>query len=368
MSLQNRDGIWHYRFKFHGTPYRRTTGLAATPQNKRAAQGKENEHFQRLKDGRQPSREIVVREFNDAAKQFLGWAETEYRRHPNSYKRIKTSFASARAFFDRKPVSMLDEGEIESYKSWRITKHEVRDITLRHDLHALSTFFGYAIKQRWARENPLRNVEIPSDKEAVRMHILTTAEEKLYFERAAADCDLHDLGRLIILQGTRPEEVTSLAKCDVDLDLGQLQVVRGKTPAARRTLTLTTESRRILAARMEGDSPWVFPAKRNPGRHITRLNSAHDRLCHRAKADGILFNFVLYDFRHTFATRRATATQGDRFDLASLAAILGHSSLRMIQKYVHPTAEHQRALMQKYDATLQAEELQAQGNDGVMVN
>jgi integrase len=81
-----------------------------------------------------------------------------------------------------------------------------------------------------------------------------------------------------------------------------------------------------------------------------------------------LFNFVLYDFRHTFATRRATATQGDRFDLASLAAILGHSSLRMIQKYVHPTAEHQRALMQKYDATLQAEEQQAQVNDGVMVN
>src|ERR1039457_6872666 len=29
---------------------------------------------------------------------------------------------------------------------------------LRHDLHALSTFFQYAMKQRWARENPIRNV------------------------------------------------------------------------------------------------------------------------------------------------------------------------------------------------------------------
>ena len=127
----------------------------------------------------------------------------------------------------------------------------------------------------------------------------------------------------------------------------------GKTAAARRTLDLMTESRRILAARMVGDSAWVFPSKRNPGKHITRLNSAHDRLCRQARADGIAFNFVLYDFRHTWATRRATAMQG-RFDLASLAAMLGHSSLRNVQKYVHPTAEHQRDLVRKYDEILQA--------------
>lgn len=107
-------------------------------------------------------------------------------------------------------------------------EQQVRDITLRHDLHALSVFFSYAIKQHWTRENPLQNVEIPSDKEAVRMHILTAAEEKRYFERAAVDRDLHDLGRLIILQGMRPEEVTSLAKCDVDLNLGQLQIVKAR--------------------------------------------------------------------------------------------------------------------------------------------
>jgi len=56
---------------------------------------------------------------------------------------------------------------------------------VRHDLHALSTFFGYAIKQHWARENPLRRVEIPSDADAVRIHIVSLSEEKLYFARAA---------------------------------------------------------------------------------------------------------------------------------------------------------------------------------------
>ena len=203
--------------------------------------------------------------------------------------------------------------------------------------------------------NPVRHVEIPSDKDAVRIHIIPATEEKLYFERAAKYPDLHDLGRLLLLQGMRPEEVLGLAKRDVNVERGQLQVVEGKTAAARRTLDLMTESRRILAARMAGNSAWVFPSKRNPGKHIIRLNSAHDRLCQQARADGIEFSFVLYDFRHTWATRRATAMEG-RFDLASLAAMLGHSSLRNVQKYVHPTAEHQRDLVQKFDEILQTAE------------
>jgi integrase len=60
--------------------------------------------------------------------------------------------------------------------------------------------------------------------------------------------------------------------------------------------------------------------------------------------------FVLYDLRHTFATHLAEAG----VDLATLAAILGHSSLRVVQRYVHVTQEHQRAEMLRFDAMLAA--------------
>ena len=300
---------------------------------------KENEHRTALLEGRQPKPRIVVREFSDAKPEFLEWAKAHYREHPNSARRIATSLASANEFFDREPVSMIDEGRIEAYKTWRFNKQDVRGITVRHDLHALSVFFQYAIKQHWTRDNPIANVEIPSDAEAIRIHVLTNDEERAYFAHASKHRNLNDLGRLMINQGMRPEEVLAIAKFDVNLDRGQLQIPRGKSAAARRVLDLTPESRGILARRMSGAGTWIFPSRRKPGDHAGRLNNAHDRLCEKAG-----LSFVIYDLRHTFATRMAEGGT----DLATLAAILGHGSIRMVQKYVHPTAEHKKAAMARY--------------------
>ena len=58
--------------------------------------------------------------------------------------------------------------------------------------------------------------------------------------------------------------------------------------------------------------------------------------------------FVLYDLRHTFATRLAEKW----VDLPSIAAILGHSGLRIVGRYVHPTARHLEEAMLRYDAGL----------------
>jgi integrase len=348
MALREKNEKWHYRFMVNGHSYSGSTGLAATKRNETKALDKESEHRRDLMEGRSPLRQVEVREFNSAVQEFLEWSKAQYRAHPNSARRIAVSLTSARSFFGSRVVSMIDEGKIEEYKTWRMNEHGVRDVTVRHDLHALSTFFKYAIKRHWTRDNPIRRVDIPSDAEAVRIHVLPAAEERQYFALAVKHRDLCDLGRLMLNQGMRPEEVLSLRKLDINLELGQLKISSGKSKASRRTLDLTPESRVIFARRMSGNSSWLFPAPRKPGQHISRLNSAHDAVC--AKAG---LSFVLYDLRHTFATRVAEAG----VDLATIAAILGHNSIRIVERYVHPTAEHKRAAMVKYAETMQGAQM-----------
>jgi len=248
---------------------------------------------------------------------------------------------------------MIEAADIEDYKAWRRESH-IKEVTIRHDLHALSAFLKFGLKRHWLKENPLVGVDIPSDADAVRMHVLSAEEEKAYFDGATKYPMLHDLAQLILNQGMRPEEAREMRKIDVDLVNCLIHIPKGKTKAARRLLSMVRGTREILERRMfaPGNSIWVFPSSRVPGAHVGRLNFAHDAVCAETG-----LSFCLYDLRHTFATRMAQAG----VDLATLAAILGHSSLRLVMRYVHPQAEHMKAAMARYDENPQASDIREAG-------
>lgn len=401
MSLRVKDGNWQYRFQVNGNRVERGTGLAATEENRAAAEAIEKGAYEAARGGAAESRTPKAggpQLFEAAAARFLEWAENvEYRGKPGTWRRIKTSFASLKEYFRGREIQDITLGDLEGFKLWRAQCGRVRtagcediqlgirDVTIRHDLDNLSLFFSYAVRLGHLGENILRlkpkegGIKRPSDEAAVRMHVLDTDEELKYFAAAAkASPDLWDLARLILLQGCRPDELYTLRKDCVHLEPtpkfphGVIRIQKGKTRAARRTLALTKDSAQILKRRLKlgwanfdgedrpgmanrkrdrdrrerflekfgASSPWVFPSPWTGG-HLTKLNGAHDRALERSDT-----SFCLYDLRHTFATRMVESG----CDLPTLAAILGHSSLRMVMKYVHPTEAHQAQAMAAYQA------------------
>ncbi len=343
-QIRKRNGRWHYRVWVKGKCYSGPTDSAAVEREKSAAM----RFAERRKVEIRAELETPLpasKPFSQAVDEFLEWCfASEYRRKPNTARRIKTSFASLLEFFEGKSVQAITAGDIERFKVWRGGEHQVRDVTIRHDLHALSVFFGrYATKFGWRTDNPVDKVSKPSDLDAVRIHVLTDEEEAAYFAAAWANKNLYDLARLMILQGCRPEELLALKQVDVDIAGKVIHIRGGKSRAAKRTLDLTGESIEILTRRLSTAGKWVFPSPRRPGEHLVKLNGPHDHACIEA---GV--SFVLYDLRHTFATRLAAAG----VPITTIAAILGHSGLRMVMRYVHPEADSKRQAMRDYERTI----------------
>lgn len=352
MAIEQIGRQWYFRFQFKGREYRRPTGLDASASNLRKAEAVEAEFKFLLKAGKAPG---LVRRvpFEEAAEDFLKWCNsTEYRGRGSTARRIATSFASLRGFFGSLAVCDIDQNAVEGYKSWRSEEHQVRACTLRNDLQNLSIFFRrYALRKKYAEVNPTIEVSKPSTVDAVRIHVLSDKEEHAYFDAALAESkNLYDLGRIMLLQGPRPEEVLAFRKEHFDPKKRTQFIPGGKTPAARRVLDLTDEAFEILLWRSKHQpaSPWMFPSPLTwrKGEHLTKLNHPHDAAC---LAAGVAF--VLYDLRHTFGTRMAVDVG---VPLPALAAIMGHSTLSQVLKYVHPSKEAKAAAMSKYQTWLTA--------------
>ncbi len=62
-------------------------------------------------------------------------------------------------------------------------------------------------------------------------------------------------------------------------------------------------------------------------------------------ARSIGLDFRLYDLRHTFGSRAVMAG----VDLPTLKELMGHSTITMTMRYIHPTPEHKIEALKKLE-------------------
>jgi integrase len=117
---------------------------------------------------------------------------------------------------------------------------------------------------------------------------------------------------------------------------GLIQIVEGKSKAARRILPMTPRVYQLLRSRHEAcgcpTEGWIFPSTSKCGPFSG--DAAKDQH-KKAIEDSGVASFVPYTLRHTSLTRLGEAAGGDVFVLARIA---GHSSIT-VTRYVHPQAD-----------------------------
>jgi len=177
--------------------------------------------------------------------------------------------------------------------------------------------------------------------ECGKMRIISLAEEIAYL--ASSRQPLKDIARMILDTGMRPEEVFRIEIANLDFIARTIFNPFGKTRAARRKLTMTEDVLAILKRRAaEAKGGYVFESPEDPTRPIGSVRKAHDAAVRRARISPA---FRLYDLRHTYASRAAMAG----VDLPTLGALLGHTSIQMTMRYVHPAEEHKREAAAKLE-------------------
>lgn len=324
--------FWWMKFTFDGELVQQSTKVA----NKRDALTIESAYRTQLalgKIGIEPKQKAPA--FSKAADDFLLWSKAEHAGQLTTYKRYYYSCQTLKNYFGAVKVDRIQKKNIEDFIVWRSgqTSRKTKDFITREtvnlELTALKTIFNRLIDGKILRDNPARKVKQLKANER-SFHVISTDEEKLYL--MACPQPLQDVASLMLETGMRCNEVYQLRRQDVSLEKGYLKVYKAKTKSSVRRVHLSNEAQKVLQYRLnrfKGEN--LFPQNDMDGNKPTdTLDKAH-----LATVRNLKMNFRLYDARHTFASRAVE----NGIDLLVLASILGHSSLKMVMRYAHPSEE-----------------------------
>jgi integrase len=364
MALYRRGKIWWFNFDFQGRHIQESSGFV----NKTAALRAEAKRRTDLLDRRAGFTKCKpCPRFEEYAKQFLEWSMQQHR--PKTYELHKLNCETLKRFFHGKYLDEISSAMIENFKSAR-KRERVRwaknrtltDASVNRALATAKLLYHQAERSGYTVKNPVVGVAMfrePIDS----MCVISFKEQASYL--AETSQPLHDIAKIILDTGMRPEEVFRLQTENLDFKQKTIFCPYGKTKAARRAIPMTDDALSLLTLRVKKatklGTPYLFAARHDVQKPIGSVKKAHAAAVKRAN---LKRHFRLYDLRHTFATRAVASG----VDLPTLSALLGHASIVMSAHYVHPAAEQKRVAMEKFEKFRAEQTIAAattQQNEGV---
>lgn len=343
MAIFKRGKVYWYHFWFSGEHVQESTKQG----NPRVARQMEAAHRTRLAKGevgiveRKPA--PTLKEF---AQRFIDSIQVRCSEKPatigfyaEKLTRLLEFEPLANARLDR-----IDEGLIESYVQMRC-KSRLAPATINRQLATLRRALRLAYE--WHVIDRVPRVRLLPGEQG-REFVLSYAGEEAYF--AACPQPLRDIALVIVDAGLRTSEALKLEWRYIHLEpapgakYGYIHVPGGKSKNARRNVPITDRLAEMLLNRsLESKSVYVFPSETGKPYLVTSIDHMHKKV--RATLQ-MPAEFVIYSLRHSYGTRLGEAGA----DAFAIMRLMGHSSVTVSQRYVHPTPEALERAVEKLQA------------------
>jgi integrase len=212
----------------------------------------------------------------------------------------------------------------------------------------LSAMFNWAILYDYMDKNPACGIKVAnprlverflSDAEAARLM------EFLSEETAAGRMNAQHANviRMLMFTGARKMEILGLRWSEVNLRLNRLEIPPERTKCGlhngMRRIPLGSAAKKILIS-LPRESEFVFPADRTgQSGHLTGIQKAWVHVRNQCG----LGEVRLHDLRHTFAS--FAITNGE--SIYMISKVLGHSTTRMTERYLHLSDEDVRGVAER---------------------
>lgn len=338
MALYKRGGVWWFEFVFNGERVRESTKQG----NRRiAAQIESARRTQLVKGevGLQDRKPVpTLKAFAPRFERAIEMQCAEKPRTVEFYRSKLASLLADEALASRR-IDSIDEAAIEDYVQIRGKVVSRRGTPLspgsiNRELATLRRLLRLAHEWKEIQRVPrIRLLRGENNRES----IMSPAQESLYF--AVCPTPLAEVALLLLDTGLRLGEALSLEWPQVKLEpaqgatFGYLTVLSGKAKSKKsRNVPLSERVVEMLRGQGPLTNGHVFQRADGLPWPNSHLGQQHSRVRALLKMPS---DFVLHSLRHSFGTRLGESGA----DAFTIMRLMGHSTVTVSQRYVHPSPE-----------------------------
>jgi integrase len=280
--------------------------------------------------------------FGVYARALLDSAEWKAKR---SASRNELSLKHLNRVFKDTRLSEVSPGLVRKYITER-REDGVSPATINRELSLLKSILYAAEYDGLVASNPIRGRRVKKLEE-------NNSREKLILDLNLTDEDLRRLVdsavphfkpilEIALVTGMRRGEILKMKWKDVDLRLGTIRVSAENSKTKRERFIPIDANLAAELDSIERKGDYVFMNDWT-GKRRKDVDEAFRAACERAgipsgRKNGLTF----HDLRHLAAYRLVKVT-----DIVTASKILGHASIQMTMRYVHPTDSDKRAAIEK---------------------